>query len=58
MQFLTDLLRANGHKLTHYTQAIKGHEYMSVFRYSAKHGGTLDGFRYYNDYVIDITEGH
>ena len=27
---------------------------MSVFNYSEKYGGTLDSFRYYNDYVIEL----
>lgn len=29
---------------------------MSVFNYSEKHGGTFDSFKYYNDYVVDITK--
>jgi phosphoserine aminotransferase len=29
---------------------------MSVFNYSEKYGGTIDSFKYYNDYVIDITD--
>ena len=55
MKYLIDLIKENGHKLVHYTQGEVGHEYMIVFDYIVKHGGTYDGFRYYNNYYIDIT---
>lgn len=52
---LDELIKSNGHKLTRYDRAIKGHKYMTVFDYSKEHGGTLDSFKYYNDYYVDIT---
>ena len=54
--FLRELIQQNGHKLVRYNEAIAGHIYMSVFNYSEKHGGTFDSFKYYNDYVVDITK--
>ena len=51
MLFLRELIQHNGHN-----EAIAGHIYMSVFNYSEKHGGTFDSFKYYNDYVVDITK--
>ena len=54
--YLKELLNKNGHKLVRYNNCIAGHKYESVFNYSARHGGTVDSFKYYNDYVIDITE--
>ena len=53
--FLKELLKQNEHKLVKYNEGIIGHSYMSVFAYSSKYGGTFDGFKYYNDYYIDIT---
>lgn len=63
MKFLKELVKENGHKLVHYdnlsgTIPIKeNHLYMSVFSYSSYYGGTFDGFKYYNDYLVDITNG-
>lgn len=54
--FLKELLEKNGHKLVRYDNCIDGHKYESVFSYSERHGGTFDSFKYYNNYVIDITE--
>lgn len=56
MLFLRELIQQNGHKLVRYNEAIAGHIYMSVFNYSEKHVGTFDNFKYYNDYVVDITK--
>lgn len=53
---LKELLDKNGHKLVRYNNCIAGHKYESVFNYSARHGGTVDSFKYYNDYVVDVTE--
>lgn len=54
--FLKDLIKKNGHELIHYTQAKNGRKYESVFNYSNRYGGTFDSFKFYNDYVVDITE--
>ena len=56
MMFLEELVKKNGHKLVKYNEAIKGHAYMRVFDYSVHYGGTLDGFKYYTEYYIDVTE--
>lgn len=53
---LKDLVASNGHKLVKYDQCVMGHTYKSVFDYSSDNGGTLDGFKYYNDYVVDVTD--
>lgn len=54
MQYLIDLINSKHHKLVLYNQVKEHHVYMTVFDYSTKHGGTYDGFRYYNNYVIEI----
>ena len=56
MERLLDLIEKNGHKLVCPRDAIMGHKYMTVFNYSEIHGGTIDSFHYYNDYVVDVTE--
>jgi len=55
MMYLEELIKKNGHKLVRYNEGIARHKYMKVFDYSVKYGGTFDGFRYYNDYYVDIT---
>lgn len=54
--YLKELLDKNGHKLVRYDNCIVGHKYESVFNYSERHGGTFDSFKYYNNYVIDVTK--
>ena len=54
--FLKELLEKNGHKLVRHNNCIAGHKYESVFNYSERYGGTFDSFKYYNDYVVDVTE--
>jgi hypothetical protein len=56
MKYLAELIKDNNHKLVHYKIGKENHKYISVFNYSEKYGGTYDGFKYYNDYVVDITE--
>jgi hypothetical protein len=56
IMFLTDLIKKNGHELTHYTQVKNGRKYESVFNYSNRYGGTFDSFKFYNDYVVDTTK--
>ncbi len=55
MKYLKDIIKENGHKLTKYDKCIANHNYVSVFDYSQQHGGSFDGHKYYNDYVIDVT---
>ena len=55
MCYLMELLERNGHKLVKFDKCEADHEYMTVFNYSEKNGGTYDSFRYYNDYVVDLT---
>lgn len=54
METLQELTAKNGHKIIHYTQAKNNKQYMTVFDYSIKHGGTYNGFKFYNDYVIEL----
>lgn len=53
---LFDLLNKNGDKLVHFTKCSDEKEYVSVFNYSEYYGGTIDSFRYYNDYVIELKD--
>ena len=54
MKFLNELIKENGHKLVLYNKCQHGREYMTVFNYSKKYGGTYDSFKYYNNYVVEI----
>lgn len=54
MKYLIDLIKENNHKLVVYDKAKTNREYMKVFDYSKKYGGTYDGFKYYNNYVVEI----
>lgn len=56
MRYLKDIIRENGHKLTKYNECIVNHKYVSVFNYSQQYGGSFDGYKYYNDYVVDVTK--
>ena len=55
MRYLKDIVKENGHKLIKYNQCLQNHQYVSVFNYSERYGGTYDSFKYYNDYVVDVT---
>ena len=57
MLFLSELVKKNGHKIIKYNEGIAGHKYAKVFDYSVYYGGTLDSFKYYNNYYIDVTNG-
>lgn len=52
---LKELIKKNGHKLVRYNETVAGHKHEKVFDYSIRHGGTVDSFKYYNDYVVDVT---
>ena len=52
--FLKDLVEKNGDKIVRYDNCREDKKYMSVFNYSEKYGGTFDGFKYYNDYIIEL----
>jgi len=54
MKFLKNLIKENNHKLVLYNQTKTSNKYMTVFEYSEIHGGTYDGFKYYNNYVVEI----
>lgn len=54
MKYLKDLIKSNNHKLVLYNQAKENKQYMTVFNYSKKYGGTYDSFKYYNNYVVEI----
>lgn len=51
---LKELLAKNGDKLVKYNETQEGKRYESVFNYSIKNGGSIDSFRYYNDYVVEL----
>jgi len=52
---LKELIKKNGHKLVRHNETVAGHKYENVFDYSVRHGGTVDSFKYYNFYVVDVT---
>lgn len=54
MKYLLQLIRDNNHKLVLYNEAKVNHDYMTVFNYSEKYGGTYDSFKYYNNYVVEV----
>lgn len=54
MMYLKDLVKKNNHKIVKYNECKAGKRYISVFDYSIQHGGTYDGFKYYNEYVIEV----
>ena len=58
MEFLLELIKKNGDKLVNYKNCKMGKKYMSVFNYSEFYGGTFDGFKFYNDYVVEIKDVH
>lgn len=58
MCFLKELLERDGYKLVHWKDGKAGHNYVSVFDYSEQNGGTYDSFRFYNDYVVDVTKNN
>lgn len=55
MQYLEELLRDNGDRLVVYNNIIAGKEYINVFEYSVKYGGTYDSHKYYNNFVVEIS---
>ena len=57
MTYLKDLVQKNGDKIVRYNECKVNAEYVSVFDYSEKYGGTYDSFKYYNTYVIEIGTG-
>lgn len=54
MKFFKDLVAENGHKIVRFDQCLDGKKYISAFDYSKKYGGTYDGFKYYNDYFVEV----
>lgn len=56
MLHFMELIERNGHALVKYDECEEGRKYMRPFDYSSMYGGTYDGFRFYNNYVVDIGE--
>ena len=54
--FLEELCNKNGDMLYPYTRPLRPNEKFedteTVFNYSNRYGGTIDSFRYYNNYYI------
>ena len=51
------LVEENGDKILHWREATDPNkEYVTPFNYSVSHGGSIDSFKYYNDYVVEISK--
>lgn len=51
-----ELVEENGDKILHWQDATDPNkEYVRPFDYSVSHGGSIDSFKYYNDYVVEIS---
>lgn len=51
-----ELVEENGDKILHWRDATDPNkEYVRPFDYSVSHGGSIDSFKYYNDYVVEIS---
>lgn len=52
--FFNELVNRNGDKIVRYNETQEGKHYESIFNYNIKNGGSIDSFRYYNDYVVEL----
>lgn len=52
--FFKDLVEYNGDKIVRYNETQLNKKYASILNYSNKYGGTIDSFKYYNDYVVEL----
>lgn len=54
-----ELVEENGDKILHWREATDPNkEYVTPFNYSVSHGGSIDSFKYYNDYVVEISKNN
>lgn len=52
-----ELVEENGDRILPWKEATDPKKtYVRPFDYSSSHGGSIDAFRYYNDYVVEISE--
>ena len=51
--FLKELLKKHNKVIVRYDKVLSTDKgLMSVFNFSNNNGGTIDSFKYYNDYVV------
>lgn len=51
-----ELVEKNGDKILHWSAATDPKkQYVRPFAYNNRYGGTIDSLRYYNDYVVEIS---
>lgn len=56
-KFFAKLVKENGDKILSWKEATDPDKtYVRPFDYSLSHGGSIDSFRYYNDYVVEISK--
>lgn len=50
------LAEINGYEIRHHTESLKNNENfndtITPFDFSQKHGGTINSFKYYNNYYL------
>lgn len=50
-----EIVEENGDKIVHWRDATDPRKkYVCPFNYSENRGGSVDSFRYYNDYLVEI----
>ena len=56
--YFSDLVKKNGDMLWNLSlplpEEYQGFKYKRPFDYSIRNGGTVDSFKYYNDYIVLI----
>lgn len=54
MLTLEELVKQNGDRIVYYREGTRNNVYVNVFDYSQGYGGTLNSYKYYNDYFIEL----
>lgn len=52
--FFNEIVNNNGDRIVRYNETQENKHYESIFNYNIKHGGSIDSFKYYNDYVVEL----
>ena len=56
-KFFAELVKEDGDRILSWKEAMDPDKtYVRPFDYSLSHGGSIDSFRYYNDYVVEISK--